>query len=83
VLLAVISVIANQFNLQLLGWLFRNVCFFIVIAVGVSARAETADQSGAGQLSPFGRRCRVTAGLTAGHLGSHPGSQAISKTDRA
>ena len=40
ILLAVIGVVANQFNLVLLGWLFRNATFFIIIAVIVMFQPE-------------------------------------------
>ncbi|TAN32207.1 TIGR00159 family protein [bacterium] len=40
VLLAVIGVVASQFNLVLLTWLFKNAAFFIVIAVIVMFQPE-------------------------------------------
>lgn len=40
VLLAVVGVIATQFNLLLLSWLFKNATFFIVIAVIVMFQPE-------------------------------------------
>jgi diadenylate cyclase len=40
ILLAVIGVIATQFNLVLLSWLFKNAAFFIVIAVIVMFQPE-------------------------------------------
>lgn len=59
VLLAVIGVVANQFNLVLLGWLFRNAAFFIIIAVLIMFQPElrrALDQFGRlGRLRPFGR----------------------------
>jgi diadenylate cyclase len=58
VLLAVIGVVANQFNLVLLGWLFRNAAFFIVIAVLIMFQPElrrALDQVGRlGNLGRFG-----------------------------
>src|SRR4030088_3466676 len=40
ILLAVIGVVATQFNLVLLSWLFRNATFFIIIAVIVMFQPE-------------------------------------------
>ena len=40
VLLAVVGVVANQLNLVLLSWLFKNATFFIVIAVIVMFQPE-------------------------------------------
>src|SRR3981081_2783398 len=40
ILLAVIGVIATQFNLVLLSWLFKNATFFIIIAVIVMFQPE-------------------------------------------
>src|SRR5260370_26671289 len=40
ILLAVIGVIATQFNLILLSWLFRNATFYIIIAVIVMFQPE-------------------------------------------
>ena len=40
ILLAVIGVVATQFNLILLSWLFRNATFYIIIAVIVMFQPE-------------------------------------------
>ena len=79
VLLAVVGVVANQLNLILLGWLFRNALFFIVIAVLIMFQPElrrALDQVGRlGQLSRFSRPLS----------GYNPGlyNQAISEAVRA
>ena len=56
VLLAVVGVLANQFNLLLLSWLFKNAASFIVIAVIVMFQPElrrALDQ--VGRLGHIGR----------------------------
>ena len=56
VLLAVVGVVANQLNLVLLGWLFRNGIVFIVIAVLIMFQPElrrALDQ--VGRLGMIGR----------------------------
>jgi diadenylate cyclase len=56
VLLAVVGVIASQFNLVLLSWLFKNSAFFVVIAVVVLFQPElrrALDQ--VGRLGRLGR----------------------------
>src|SRR4030088_1917296 len=56
ILLAVIGVVATQFNLVLLSWLFRNATFFIIIAVIVMFQPElrrALDQ--VGRLGNIGR----------------------------
>jgi diadenylate cyclase len=79
VLLAVVGVVANQLNLVLLGWLFRNAAFFIVIAVLIMFQPElrrALDQVGRlGRLRPFGRQLS----------GFNPGeyNQAMSEAIRA
>ncbi len=79
VLLAFIGVVANQFNLVLLGWLFRNGIFFIVIAVVIMFQPElrrALDQVGRlGRFRAFGRPLG----------GYNPGlyNQAISEAIRA
>src|SRR5450759_189480 len=40
ILLAVIGVVATQFNLILLSWLFRNATFYIIIAIIVMFQPE-------------------------------------------
>ena len=40
ILLAVIGVIATQFNLILLAWLFRNATFYIIIAIIVMFQSQ-------------------------------------------
>jgi len=80
ILLAVIGAIANQFNLVLLGWLFRNATFFIIIAVIIMFQPElrrALDQ--VGRLGRLGRLGRPLGG------GYNPGqyNQAISEAIRA
>lgn len=56
ILLAVVGVVANQLNLVLLGWLFRNGIFLIAIAVLIMFQPElrrALDQ--VGRLGRFGR----------------------------
>lgn len=79
VLIALIGVVANQFNLILLGWLFRNGIFFIVIAVVIMFQPElrrALDQVGRlGRLRAFG------SPLSGFNTGLY--NQAISETIRA
>jgi diadenylate cyclase len=75
VLLAVVGVIANQFNLVLLGWLFRNGIFFIVIAVLIMFQPELRRA-----LDQVGRLGRLGRPLT-GNPGLH--NLAISEAIRA
>jgi diadenylate cyclase len=79
ILLAVIGVVANQFNLLLLGWLFRNATFFIVIAVIVMFQPElrrALDQ--VGRLTRLGRLGRPLSGYNPGQY-----NLAISEAIRA
>jgi len=79
ILLAVIGAIANQFNLVLLGWLFRNATFFVIIAVIVMFQPElrrALDQ--VGRLSRLGRLGRPLSGYNPGQY-----SLAISEAIRA
>src|SRR5205823_8747977 len=82
VALAVVGVIANQFNLVLLGWLFRNAAFFIVIAVLIMFQPElrrALDQ--VGRLGRLGRLGRIGVPLAGYNAGQY--SQAISEAIRA
>jgi diadenylate cyclase len=79
ILLAVIGVVANQFNLVLLGWLFRNAAFFIIIAVIVMFQPElrrALDQ--VGRLGRLGGLARPLSGFNPGLY-----NQAISEAIRA
>ncbi len=76
VLLAVVGVIANQFNLVLLGWLFRNGIFFIVIAVLIMFQPELRRA-----LDQVGRLGRLGRPLSGYNPGLH--NQAISEAIRA
>ena len=79
VLLAVVGVLANQFGLVLLGWLFRNAAFFIIIAVIVMFQPElrrALDQ--VGRLSQLRRIGRPLAGYNPGVY-----NQALSEAIRA
>jgi diadenylate cyclase len=79
ILLAVIGAIANQFNLVLLGWLFRNASFFIIIAVIIMFQPElrrALDQ--VGRLGRLGRLGRPLGGYNPGQY-----NQAISEAIRA
>jgi diadenylate cyclase len=79
ILLAVIGAIANQFNLVLLGWLFRNATFFIIIAVIIMFQPElrrALDQ--VGRLGRLGRLGRPLGGYNPGQY-----NQAISEAIRA
>ena len=67
VLLAVVGVVANQFNLVLLGWLYRNAAFFIVIAVLIMFQPElrrALDQ--VGRLGRIGRLSRPLSSYNPG-----------------
>jgi diadenylate cyclase len=76
VLLAVIGVVASQFNLVLLAWLFKNGVFFIVIAVIVMFQPELRRA-----LDQLGRLGRIGRPLTGYNTRLY--SQAISETIRA
>ena len=79
ILLAVIGAIANQFNLVVLGWLFRNATFFIIIAVIVMFQPElrrALDQ--VGRLGRLGRLGRPLSGYNPGQY-----NLAISEAIRA
>jgi diadenylate cyclase len=79
VLLAVVGVVASQFNLVLLTWLFKNAAFFIVIAVIVMFQPElrrALDQLG--RLGKIGQLGRPLTGYS-----TRLYSQAISETIRA
>jgi diadenylate cyclase len=79
ILLGVVGLIANQFNLVLLGWLFRNATFYILIAVIVMFQPEirrAVDQLG--RLSRIGRIGRPGSGYNPGQY-----NLAISEAIRA
>ncbi len=76
VLLAVVGVIANQFNLVLLGWLFRNGIFIIAIAVLIMFQPELRRA-----LDQVGRLGRLGRPLSGGNPGLH--NLAISEAIRA
>jgi diadenylate cyclase len=76
VLLAVIGVVASQFNLVLLTWLFKNAAFFIVIAVIVMFQPELRRA-----LDQLGRLGHIGRPLTGYNTRLY--SQAISETIRA
>jgi diadenylate cyclase len=79
VLLAVLGVVANQLNLVLLSWLFRNATFFIVIAVIVMFQPElrrAVDQ--VGRLGHIGRIGRPLSSYNPGLY-----NQALSEAIRA
>ena len=79
VLLAVIGVIANQFNLILLGWLFRSATFFIIIAVIIMFQPEL--RRALDQVGRLGRLGRLSLPMS----GYNPGlyNQALSEAIRA
>lgn len=79
VLLAVIGAVANQFDLVLLGWLFRNAAFFIIIAVIVMFQPEL--RRALDQVGRLGQLGRLRSPLS----GYNPGlyNQAISEAIRA
>lgn len=76
VLLAVVGVVASQFNLVLLTWLFKNAAFFIVIAVIVMFQPELRRA-----LDQLGRLGHIGRPLTGYNTRLY--SQAISETIRA
>ena len=79
VLLAVVGVLATQFNLVLLSWLFKNAAFFILIAVIVMFQPElrrAMDQLG--RLGNIGNIGRPLTGFS-----TRLYSQAISEAIRA
>jgi len=76
ILLAVIGAVANQFNLVLLGWLFRNATFFIIIAVIVMFQPEL--RRALDQLGRIGHIGRPLSGYN-----TRLYSQAISEAIRA
>src|SRR5437588_1232071 len=79
ILLAVVGVLSTTFNLILLGWLFRNATFFVIIAVIVMFQPElrrALDQ--VGRLSRLGRLGRPLSGYNPGQY-----SLAISEAIRA
>ena len=79
VLLAVVGVLANQFNLVLLGWLFRNAAFFIIIAVIVMFQPEL--RRALDQVGRLGRLRRLGRPLSGYNPGQY--NQAISEAIRA
>jgi diadenylate cyclase len=79
VLLAVVGVVANQLKLVLLGWLFTNAAFYILIAVIVMFQPELRRA-----LDQVGRLGRL-GGIGRPMSGYNPGlyNQAISEAIRA
>ncbi len=76
VLLAVVGVIASQFNLVLLTWLFKNAAFFILIGVIVMFQPEL--RRALDQLGRLGHIGRPLSGYN-----PHLYTQAISEAIRA
>jgi diadenylate cyclase len=76
VLLAVVGVVASQFNLVLLSWLFKNAAFFILIAVIVMFQPELRRA-----LDQLGRLGNI--GLPLSGYSTSLYSQAISEAIRA
>jgi diadenylate cyclase len=76
VLLAVVGVLASQFNLVLLTWLFKNAAFFILIAVIVMFQPEL--RRALDQLGRLGNIGRPLSGYS-----THLYNQAISEAIRA
>ena len=76
VLLAVVGVLATQFNLVLLSWLFKNAAFFIVIGVIVMFQPELRRA-----LDQIGRIGHIGRPLSNYNTGLY--SQAISEAIRA
>lgn len=76
ILLAVIGVVATNFNLVLLSWLFRNATFYVVIAVIVMFQPELRRA-----LDQLGRIGHIGRPLSGSNTGQY--NQAISETIRA
>lgn len=76
ILLAVIGVVATNFNLVLLSWLFHNATFYIVIAVIVMFQPELRRA-----LDQLGRIGHIGRPLSGSNTGQY--NQAISETIRA
>jgi diadenylate cyclase len=79
VLLAVVGVIANQFNLVLLGWLYKNAAVFIVIAVLIMFQPEL--RRALDQVGRLGRLGPLRAPLSSYNPGQY--NQAMSEAIRA
>jgi diadenylate cyclase len=79
ILLAVIGVVATQFNLILLSWLFRNATFYIIIAVIVMFQPEL--RRVLDQLGRIGHIGRPLSGYNT-RLYSQAISEAIRATER-
>src|SRR6266851_4550866 len=79
ILLAVIGVVATQFNLILLSWLFRNATFYIIIAVIVMFQPEL--RRVLDQLGRLGHIGRPLSGYNT-RLYSQAISEAIRATER-
>ena len=77
--LAVVGVLANQFGLVLLGWLFRNAAFFIIIAVIVMFQPEL--RRALDQVGRLGRLGRLSLPLSGYNPGQY--NQALSEAIRA
>ena len=79
VLLAVVGVVANQFNFILLGWLYRNAAVFIVIAVLIMFQPEL--RRALDQVGRLGRLGRFRPPLSSYNPGQY--NQAMSEAIRA
>src|SRR5260370_19284170 len=79
ILLAVIGVVATQFNLILLSWLFRNATFYIIIAIIVMFQPEL--RRVLDQLGRIGHLGRPLSGYNT-RLYSQAISEAIRATER-
>ncbi len=79
ILLAVIGVVATQFNLILLSWLFRNATFYIIIAIIVMFQPEL--RRVLDQLGRIGQIGRPLLGYNT-RLYSQAISEAIRATER-
>jgi diadenylate cyclase len=79
VLLAIVGVIATQFNLVLLSWLFKNAAFFILIGVIVMFQPEL--RRAMDQLGRLGNIGRPLGGYST-RLYSQAISEAIRATER-
>ena len=79
ILLAVIGVVATQFNLILLAWLFRNATFYIIIAIIVMFQPEL--RRVLDQLGRIGHIGRPLSGYNT-RLYSQAISEAIRATER-